>query len=154
MRYLPFQPLEGVYDSTDSGVMVTRALAGLFRLFGLPPAAFHTKFRNCLREVLDQEMPNLRCSTARAVLEGRIPDIPKPISNVPSSSQAHLRAALLALDLMETVVCKYLEKEGLRKDPKVLQEIEEAREVLQEKKHVPKKKSKKKKPKPPTYSTP
>jgi len=104
----PFIPLEGVYEKIDKGRLYQMILFGLQRIIGPRYEAYTSSFRTLVKQVLDQEYPRLRCSSLRAVMEGRMGD-PIPIK-VPSIHQAHCSQTMAALDFLETLSCLHLEQ--------------------------------------------
>ena len=82
------------------------AFQGVFRV---PPAVINTKFRAVMREVVEEEYPHFRCSAARAVLEGRIPGVPKPVAPIHPAWKKRVQQSLYLLDLFETICLRYIE---------------------------------------------
>lgn len=126
-QYMPFAPVEGVYDADDRGMTMERILCSFGTIFGIPKAAIRTVFKTVIREVVDEEYPNFRCSSLRAVLEGRIPDVPEPVKPIHPAWKKRMQQTLYLLDLMETICCRYIEQEvakqltNVRQDAQALQ---------------------------------
>lgn len=88
---------------TNEALVWERMLSALGNIFGTPKGAISTDFRERMEKVFKKEYPNLRCSTARALFEGRIEGIPKPLSDIPPAWKKLLQQALSVLDMFETM---------------------------------------------------
>jgi len=103
-----------------------RLLNAFQGMFQVPPAVISTKFRAIMREVVQEEYPNFRCSAARAILEGKIPGVPKPVAPIHPAWKKRVQQSLYLLDLFETICLRYIEsvikeqKPEIREDAKNL----------------------------------
>lgn len=107
----PRDPVEGVYEREHPAILLERTLYAFQSVLMIPKPIVSRKFCKVLHEAILKDYPGLRCSAARAILEGRIPGIPKPTAEVHSSSVKRIQQALCLLDIFETIAHTYLEKE-------------------------------------------
>lgn len=107
--YQPFSPLEGIYEPYGKSLTMERVLYAMGHTFNIPKTVISTRFRRFMEDVIEQEFPRLRCSVARAVLEGRIPGVPKPVDPLPVLSRKKIDTALFVLDVLETFAYRYLQ---------------------------------------------
>lgn len=117
LEYVPFAPLEGIYESTDKALLLERALRGMQQLIGMNKTGFDTLFKDVIEDVFDSEYPNFRCSTFRAIMEGRLGIA--PVDVIPPKCRKQVEQILTALDVLETVVCKWLENKIDQYGPQV-----------------------------------
>ncbi len=109
--FLPFGKVVGVYEKIPRGLTEARLFAAFQSMFGIPPGVIRTPFKRILREVIEEEYPHFRCSSARAVLDGLVPGIPKPVDRIHPVWVKRVRAALYLLDVFETVCHRYIESQ-------------------------------------------
>lgn len=128
-EYVPFSPLENVYESQSQTRFEERAWSFLL-LINIGKLAVRTEFREYCQKLLKKEFPHLRCSPARAVIEGRMPGVPKFLDQVLPSWKHDLDAFLNFCDLMETISWEYSERLKLKIPKGVLEEVREAEKVL------------------------
>ena len=107
--FVPFAPLKSVYDHLDLGRLEALIRLGLQWMIGPRADAFHPDFRTLIRSVLKEQGLRLRCSSMRAVIEGRMGN-PMPLRTIPIACRSRLDQVLAACDFIETVVCLHLEK--------------------------------------------
>jgi hypothetical protein len=116
------------YEDTPRAITMARILQAFMSVFGLPPGRVSTEFRAALQKTIDSQYPNFRCSTARAVLEGRIPGVPSPVTL--HREQKQLKQALFLLDALETMAAAYID-ERLKSLPQNLRsEVEVLRKTM------------------------
>lgn len=92
------------------------------QVFGISKGLLRTRFKKYCREVFKEEFPSLRCSTVRAIYEGRVPGIPKPCDKIQHQWKNSIEHALFLCDLFETLMFRYMEEE---KEAKQREEMEE-----------------------------
>ena len=107
----PFETVEESYENTGTGLIQTRILYAFPNVFRLPRGLVSSRFKEVMNQVLREDYPNFRCSSARAIFEGRVPGVSKPIETINPSWKKHLEQSLTLLDFFETVVHRYLEEE-------------------------------------------
>jgi hypothetical protein len=107
---------------------MTRILHAFMSVFGLPSGRVSTEFRAALQKMIDSEYPDFRCSTARAVLEGRIPGIPAPVTL--HREQKQLRQALFLLDALETMAAIYVDGRLKGLAPEIRSEVDLLRKTM------------------------
>lgn len=107
----PFMSLEEVYKDINPGQMSSRFLASFNSILGLPRVLVSSKFQTLMNEILKEDYPALRCSAARAIMEGRIPGIPKPIETVQPGWRLQLAQGLALMDLFETILYRYVQEQ-------------------------------------------
>ena len=107
--FAPFAPLEGVYDHLDAGRLEASIRLGLQWMIGPRAEAFSPDFRQLIRTTLREQGLRLRCSSMRAVIEGRMGNA-VPLKSIPITHRNKLQQILSALDFIETLVCLHLEK--------------------------------------------
>lgn len=117
-----FQTTPESYESTPRAITMTRILQAFLSVFGLPSGRVSTEFRAALQKTIDVEYPYFRCSVARAVLEGRIPGVPPPLTL--HREQKQLRQALFLLDALETMAAVYVEGRLKSVAPELRSEVE------------------------------
>lgn len=129
-RYIPFDasPTDPV---RDEGLAVEQVMQAMSNLFGVNRAVLGSEFRNKVRETIQAHIRNrtrfrannrryragrdkpsemtLRCSTLRAVMDGRLPGVPSPLPHIPSASKCLVDQFLMLLDVVETMACEYVE---------------------------------------------
>jgi len=109
-RYFPFMSMEEVYKVDDRGLTYNRILQA-FGAFKIPPAAISSDFKALITQVLRDEFPALRCSVARAIIEGRIPGVPVPAAHIHVGWKLRIKQMLYLLDIFETIAYRYLENQ-------------------------------------------
>lgn len=109
LGFVPHSPVPEVYENENFGITMERMLIAFQELFGIPRGSVSTKFRKLLKDTMEEHMPNLRCSSARAILEDRL-NIPCPITKIHYVYRRRLSRGLLLLDLFETICQDILEK--------------------------------------------
>jgi len=109
-QYFPFMSMEEVYKVDDKGLTYNRILQA-FSAFKIPPIAISTKFKDLITQVLKDEFPALRCSTARAIIEGRIPGVPLPAECIHVGWKLRIKQMLYLLDIFETIAYRQLENQ-------------------------------------------
>jgi hypothetical protein len=117
-----FQPTPQSYEGQPVSLTMTRILCAFEAVFGIAPGRVSPLFRAQLQDCVNKNYPALRCSTARAILEGRIPGIEAPVSL--QREQKHLRQALFLLDALETMAAAYVESEIEKNTPQFQVEID------------------------------
>lgn len=123
--YIPFDVPDGqVYEYSgrfaDPETVVYQVCIAMSRMFGfninlisLEMKAFMLKVvtERCRRDdSAGQSGPHLCCSSLRAIMEGRIPGIPKPTSHDPHINH-YARTTLMTMDVMDTIVAEYLREQ-------------------------------------------
>ena len=103
-KFVPSQPTPESYDETPQGVALQRLLFAFQNAFGILPGVVSREFKAEIEKVMEWDYPKLRCSSVRAVMEGRIPGIPKPLETVHPQFKRRYDQALTLFDLMETMV--------------------------------------------------
>ena len=101
---------ESVYGEDDKGLTLERVLYAFQTVLGIPRGIVQTPFKRHLYSLIQDEYPRFRCSALRAVLEGRIPGIPKPVEPIHPQWRKKVQQALYLLDLCETIVHKHIEE--------------------------------------------
>lgn len=109
--YVPFdcpEDLRKEYQNCfrDPEHIIHSACVALSRMFGFPAELISEKLKE---KMLEAASGAIRCSSLRAVLEGRVPGLPKPTSHVPHRNQI-ARTTLVLADIMDTLVCEYLQE--------------------------------------------
>lgn len=92
--------------STYSGVDAIRrdlpmALCGML---GIKPGLCDRRFVKRAIELIGPDFPNLRRSALRSLIEGNVDGIVKPMAVIPSWGKKRLEHALMAMDVIETVL--------------------------------------------------
>lgn len=123
-----FQPTPQSYEGQPVSLTMTRILCAFEAVFGIVPGRVSSEFRVKLQTCVDEHYPALRCSTARAILEGRIPGIEAPVSL--QREQKHLRQALFLLDALETMAAVYVEDVIKEKSPEFKAEIDILKQTM------------------------
>lgn len=108
--YKPFQPTPESYINSREQTLA-RILGAFNDVLGIPPAIIKKDFRALLEKTVSNIHPKYRCSSARAVVENRLPGIAKLIDGLPISLKGRVNRALALLDLLETLVEQELAKE-------------------------------------------
>ena len=129
-EYVPFLAVPECYGKENSNMMRERMLTAFQHTFGVGKSAISTKFREKVKEVFDAEQPKLRCSIARAIFEGRIPGVPKPLHYIPPSWEYRIKYALALLDMFETIGALYVESKIEELDPTLKGQADVVRESL------------------------
>jgi hypothetical protein len=109
--FSPFEEVVDRYENINSGLMQSRILYAFRSVFRVPKVLISSKFREVMEKILNEDYPSLRCSAARAIFEGRIPGVAKPIETINPDWKKHLEQCFAILDLFETMAYQYLEEE-------------------------------------------
>lgn len=96
--------LSPYYKDRNASIDAYKAVEAFFHMFGIPPAGVSSEFRRKLQECAERNHPNLACSAARALFEGRVPGIPKPVSPIEPGWMLRVEVGLILLDCFETLV--------------------------------------------------
>lgn len=117
--YVPFDVPDGQKDEysgkySDPESVVYSVCIALSRMFGFSMNLISEEMKAFMLKVVTERTPHLCCSSLRAVMEGRIPGIPKPTSHDPVKNH-YARTTMMMMDVMDTIVCEYLrtQEEGL-----------------------------------------
>ncbi len=117
--YVPFDVPDGQADEysgrySDPESVVYSVCVALSRMFGFSMNLISAEMKAFMLKVVTERTPHLCCSSLRAVMEGRIPGIPKPTSHNPVKNH-YARTTMMMMDVMDTIVCEYLreQEEGL-----------------------------------------
>lgn len=106
-EYAPGQPVPECYEGLSDAVLSTRLTGAFEHCLGVPSSILSTAFRAFVLEVFRSEAPALRCSAARAIMEGRVPGVPRPAEGFPANTKKQLNAFLLLADVFETISRHY-----------------------------------------------
>jgi hypothetical protein len=126
----PFMKVDDIYRDIHKGIVSERVLVAFQSILGLPRAIINSEFKKIVQEVLNEEYPHLRCSAARALIEGRVPGIPLPVRNVQPQWKKKLKQALCLLDIFETIIARYVEKRIEEAPPRVKNQLKTVTEVF------------------------
>lgn len=107
----PREPVVGVYEGTHPSLLLERALFAFQSVLMIPAPVVSRKFREHLHKAIIAGHPGLRCSAARAILEGRIPGVPRPTAEQHSSSAKRIQQTLCLLDIFETIAHVYIQEQ-------------------------------------------
>ncbi|KPL09539.1 hypothetical protein AMJ71_06110 [candidate division TA06 bacterium SM1_40] len=107
--YEPFMPLEAIYEQEGREIVRERISAAFANVLGLPRGVISTAFKSVIDEVLKEEYPRFRCSSLRAIVEGRVPGVPIPVVEVSIGWKKRLLQALTLMDFFETILARYIE---------------------------------------------
>ncbi len=117
--YVPFDVPEDQKDEysgrySDPESVVYSVCVALSRMFGFSMNLISVEMKAFMLKVVTERSPHLCCSSLRAVMEGRIPGIPKPTSHNPVKNH-YARTTMMMMDVMDTIVAEYLreQEEGL-----------------------------------------
>jgi len=117
--YIPFDVPDGITDEysgrfSDPEAVVYQVCICLSRMFGFSMNLISPEMKAFMLKLVTERTPNMCCSSLRAVMEGRIPGIPKPTSHDPNINH-YARTTLMMMDVMDTIVAEYLrqQEEGL-----------------------------------------
>ena len=130
MNRPPFSSLAEEYGETSSSAFRYKAVQSFLHTLGIPPAMLKTEFKEFIEEVVKRKYPDVKCSSARMILEGRLIGVPSPLSEVHSQWRFRIDAALVLLDLFETIVQDWLEKRLKEVGPEVRADLEAIDGVL------------------------
>jgi len=119
--YQPFLRLSDTYTQ-DVGLIRHRVIQSFLNTLGVPKILVTKDFRGALDDMLEEDYPALCCSSARAVLEGRIPGLPAPARPLRRSKK--LEQVLCLMDVLETLVCRFLENQIAEKATSIRREVE------------------------------
>ena len=122
-KFDPFELAGGKYLETGTGLIRSRILHAFRNVFNVPTGLVSSKFKEVMNKVLQENYPDLRCSSARAIFEGRIPGVAKPIETINPNWKKQLEQCFAILDLMETIVFLYLEEEIQKSTLKIKSEV-------------------------------
>lgn len=118
--YVPFCSARDSYDSTTD-IQLDRILNAFFTEFRISKFLLKADFREYIERIMASHYPDLKCSPARAVMEGRIPGVPRMIDDMPPMTKKKIQHCLILMDLFETIVYEYVEtvissqKEGVQR---------------------------------------
>lgn len=102
------------YEGQNRGLLLEYLVIHFRDMFGIPPAVISSDFRRVIEETMEMHFPRLRRSGARAIIEGRIPGLCSVMVAAPNGIQGKLNKTLQLLDLLETIHCKYMERDARR----------------------------------------
>ena len=113
--YVPFDIPEGhttEYSGkySDPEAVVYSVCIALSRMFGFSMNLISLDMKAFMLKVVTEHTPNLCCSSLRAIMEGRVPGIPKPTSHDPVKNH-YARTTLMMMDVMDTIVREYLREQ-------------------------------------------
>lgn len=128
--YQPFLPVPECYRGVHRPMTRERILQAFSSVLGLPTATISTKFRELINAVVEEEYPDFCCSTARAIVEGRLTGVPLPMVSIPYNLRKRLDQALFLLDLFETVLFRWMEEEVSKKSVEVRTQAYRLRDQL------------------------
>ena len=111
LAYVPYTPISEAYREMDRLNVETSVLQTFEALFGCGQGALPAEFKRFLSKTLEDHHPHLRCSSLRAVLEGRVPGVPKPLLDLPIDIRGNANFIMMFMDVMETMVAEYIEYE-------------------------------------------
>lgn len=127
--YFPFMSARDVYEHDDEGLTFNRVLQA-FSAFKIPSAAISTDFKLYLNRLIRDNFPDLRCSVARAIIEGRIPGVPIPAAHIHIGWRHRVRQMLYLLDIFETIAYLHVEKQIKEQSPTVRNQIKGVTKVM------------------------
>jgi len=128
--YKPFDIIKDVaseYDGEDSKRFLNHIMNWMNRFLNISPGLVSQEFRDTVVKALKGHTP--RCSSLRAVFEGRVPGIPKVFTTKPYA-MLHIKQLFAMCDLMDTLVAVYLE--GLEKDVNLLDGLPDREPMFEE----------------------
>lgn len=113
--YVPFDVPEGQTDEysgryADPESVVYSVCVALSRMFGFSMNLISLEMKAFMLKVVTERTPHLCCSSLRAIMEGRVPGLPKPTSHNPTKNH-YARTTMMMMDVMDTIVCEYLREQ-------------------------------------------
>lgn len=113
--YIPFDVPDGQTDEysgrfSDPESVVYQVCISLSRMFGFSMNLISLEMKAHMLKVITERTPHLCCSSLRAIMEGRVPGLPKPTSHNPNINH-HARTTLIMMDVMDTIVAEYLREQ-------------------------------------------
>lgn len=101
---IPELSVQETYKGRNSSIDAYKAVEAFFHMFGIPPAGVSSEFRRKLTECVERHHPDLACSAARTLFEGRVLGIPKPVWPIEPGWRLRVEVGLILLDCFETLV--------------------------------------------------
>lgn len=128
--FVPGGPVGDCYLDGTEALLETRLTAAFEHCMGVPHSILATDFRAFVMDVFRTEAPRLRCSAARAIMEGRYKGIPRPAEGYPSNTKKQLKQFLLLCDVFETISRHYEEQLSELKTKADNEASESAKKIL------------------------
>lgn len=129
VQYKPFQPTPESYPNHREQTLA-RILGAFNDVLGIPTAIIKKEFRGYLEKMVADIHPRYQCSSARAVIENRIPGMVKVIDGLPVTMRGKLNRALALLDILETMVGQSLAVEAKSLTDDAAKEAKRLKEVF------------------------